>query len=77
MGICLGLQVMVMEYARSVLGLAGASSSEFDPGTEHPVIATMAEQLAIVDGRGDLGGTMRLGAYDAVLTPGTVTRSLP
>jgi len=73
LGICLGLQVMVMEYARSVLGLAGASSSEFDPGTEHPVIATMAEQLAIVDGRGDLGGTMRLGAYDAVLTPGTVT----
>jgi CTP synthase len=73
LGICLGLQVMVMEYARSVLGLAGASSSEFDPGTEHPVIATMAEQLAIVDGQGDMGGTMRLGAYEAVLVPGTVT----
>ena len=72
LGICLGLQVMVMEYARSVLGLAGASSSEFDPGTEHPVIATMAEQLAIVDGKGDLGGTMRLGSYEAVLAPGTV-----
>jgi CTP synthase len=73
LGICLGLQVMVMEYARSVLGLTGASSSEFDPGTEHPVIATMAEQLAIVDGQGDMGGTMRLGAYEAVLVPGTVT----
>ncbi|NLE71940.1 MAG: CTP synthase [Actinomycetales bacterium] len=73
LGLCLGLQVMVMEYARSVLGLAGASSSEFDPGTEHPVIATMAEQLAIVEGDGDMGGTMRLGSYEAVLVPGTVT----
>jgi len=73
LGICLGLQVMVMEYARSVLGLAGASSSEFDPSTEHPVIATMAEQLAIVEGDGDMGGTMRLGSYEAVLVPGTVT----
>jgi CTP synthase len=72
LGICLGLQVMVMEYARTVLGLAGASSSEFDPGTPHPVIATMAEQKAIVEGDGDLGGTMRLGAYDAALTPGSV-----
>ncbi len=63
---------MVMEYARSVLGLADASSSEFDPGTEHPVIATMAEQQAIVEGDGDMGGTMRLGAYEAVLVPGSV-----
>lgn len=73
LGICLGLQVMVMEYARSMLGLAGASSSEFDPGTEHPVVATMAEQLAIVEGDGDMGGTMRLGSYDATIRPGTVT----
>jgi CTP synthase len=73
LGLCLGLQVMVMEYARSVLGLDGASSSEFDAATEHPVIATMAEQRAIVDGEGDMGGTMRLGAYDAVLVPGSVT----
>ncbi|NCT89913.1 CTP synthase [Cellulomonas sp. APG4] len=72
LGICLGLQVMVMEYARTQLGLADASSSEFDPGTEHPVVATMAEQLAIVGGEGDLGGTMRLGGYEAVLTPGSV-----
>jgi CTP synthase len=72
LGLCLGLQVMVMEYARSVLGLTGASSSEFDAAPEHPVIATMAEQKAIVDGAGDMGGTMRLGAYEAVLVPGSV-----
>ena len=72
LGICLGLQVMVMEFARTVLGLEGASSSEFDSETEHPVIATMEEQLAIVDGQGDMGGTMRLGEYKAVLTPGSV-----
>ncbi|WP_407342500.1 CTP synthase [Pengzhenrongella phosphoraccumulans] len=72
LGICLGLQTMVIEYARTVLGLADASSSEFDPETTNPVVATMAEQLAIVDGDGDLGGTMRLGSYAAVLTPGSV-----
>ncbi|UJP41720.1 CTP synthase [Cellulomonas palmilytica] len=72
LGLCLGLQCMVIEYARNVLGLEGASSSEFDDDPAHPVIATMAEQLAIVGGGGDLGGTMRLGAYDAVLTPGSV-----
>ena len=72
LGICLGLQVMVMEYARTVLGLDGASSSEFDPETAHPVVATMEEQLAIVDGDGDMGGTMRLGEYKAVLAPGSV-----
>ncbi len=72
LGICLGLQCMVIEYARNVLGLHGASSSEFDPGTAHPVVATMEEQLAIVGGDGDLGGTMRLGRYDAVLTPGSL-----
>jgi CTP synthase len=64
-GICLGLQCMVIEYARSVLGIADASSSEFDPQTSHPVIATMAEQKAFVEGAGDLGGTMRLGRYAA------------
>ncbi|QAY62381.1 CTP synthase [Xylanimonas allomyrinae] len=71
LGICLGLQSMVIEYARNVLGLADASSTEFDPATAHPVVATMAEQLAIVDGKGDLGGTMRLGGYPAALTPGS------
>ncbi|NYD84517.1 CTP synthase [Cellulomonas oligotrophica] len=72
LGLCLGLQCMVIEYARNVVGLEGASSSEFDPGTGDAVIATMDEQLAIVDGGGDLGGTMRLGAYDARLAPGSV-----
>lgn len=72
LGICLGLQCMVIEYSRNVLGLEGASSSEFDENPAHPVIATMAEQLAIVGGAGDLGGTMRLGAYEARLKPGSV-----
>lgn len=72
LGICLGLQAMVMEYARTVVGLEGASSSEFDPATPHPVVATMEEQRAIVGGAGDLGGTMRLGSYDAVLVPGSI-----
>jgi CTP synthase len=74
LGLCLGLQCMVIEFARNVAGLAGASSSEFDPGNPHPVIATMQEQLAIVSGEGDLGGTMRLGAYPAVLTEGSLVR---
>jgi len=72
LGICLGLQCMVIEFARSELGLTDASSSEFDPGTTNPVVATMAEQRAIVGGAGDLGGTMRLGAYEAVLVPGSI-----
>ncbi len=72
LGLCLGLQCMVIEFARNVAGIEGASSSEFDPGAPHPVIATMAEQLAIVDGEGDLGGTMRLGLYPATLKAGSV-----
>jgi CTP synthase len=72
LGICLGLQSMVIEYARNVLGYTDASSTEFDPESAHPVIATMAEQEAIVGGEGDLGGTMRLGAWDATLVPGSV-----
>ncbi len=72
LGLCLGLQCMVIEYARSVAGIAGASSSEFDPDTQDPVIATMEEQKAYVDGLGDLGGTMRLGSYPAQLKPGSL-----
>ncbi|MFC8191133.1 CTP synthase [Cellulomonas sp. NPDC057328] len=72
LGLCLGLQCMVIEYARNVVGLDEASSTEFEPDSPHPVIATMEEQLAIVGGQGDLGGTMRLGAYDATLVPGSV-----
>ncbi|WP_332662394.1 CTP synthase [Aeromicrobium sp.] len=76
LGLCLGLQCMVIEYARNVAGIEGASSSEFDPQTPHPVIATMAEQLEIVDGAGDLGGTMRLGLYPAKLQPGSIVAEL-
>ena len=72
LGLCLGLQCMVIEAARSLAGLEGASSSEFDPTTPHPVISTMAEQVLAVSGEADLGGTMRLGSYPAILTPGTV-----
>jgi CTP synthase len=72
LGLCLGLQCMVIEYARNVVGLVGASSSEFDPDTEFPVIATMAEQVEIIAG-GDLGGTMRLGLYPAKLAAGSIT----
>jgi CTP synthase len=72
LGLCLGLQCMVIEYARRSAGLDGASSSEFDPQTPLPVIATMAEQHAYVDGAGDLGGTMRLGAYPATLVKGSI-----
>ncbi len=75
LGLCLGLQCMVIEYARTVVGLTGASSSEFDPETEYPVIATMAEQVDIIAG-GDLGGTMRLGLYTAELAPGSITEQL-
>jgi CTP synthase len=75
LGICLGLQCMVIEYARDVVGLAGASSSEFDPDTEFPVIATMAEQVDII-GAGNLGGTMRLGLYEASLAPGSIVEEL-
>ncbi len=72
LGICLGLQAMVIEYARHVAHIAGASSTEFDPHTPAPVIATMDEQKAFVEGAGDLGGTMRLGTYPATLTEGSV-----
>jgi CTP synthase len=67
LGICLGLQVMVVEVARSLAGMMGAHSREFDPETPYPVIDLMEDQRDVVD----LGGTMRLGTYAASLTPGT------
>ncbi len=72
LGLCLGLQCMVIEVARHLAGLTGADSSEFSPATPYPVIATMAEQIAILAGEGDLGGSMRLGAYPAELLAGSV-----
>jgi CTP synthase len=67
LGICLGLQCAVIEIARSVCGLAGANSSEFDPATPHPVIDLLPEQKDVTD----LGATMRLGAQPCYLEPGT------
>jgi len=72
LGLCLGLQCMTIEVARHLAGLDGANSLEFDPVTAHPVIATMADQQDIVAGKGDLGGTMRLGAYPANLVTGSL-----
>ncbi|MCW2821469.1 MAG: synthase, partial [Marmoricola sp.] len=74
LGLCLGLQCMVIEFARQQAGLDKAASTEFDPDALEPVIATMAEQKAFVEGAGDLGGTMRLGLYPAHLKEGSVVR---
>jgi CTP synthase len=68
LGICLGLQCAVVEFARNVCGLEGANSSEFDPATEHPVIDLLPEQKDVTD----LGATMRLGAQPCYLEPGTI-----
>jgi CTP synthase len=72
LGLCLGLQCMVIDVARHLAGLAGANSAEFDPDTPHAVIATMADQLDVVAGERDMGGTMRLGSYPAVLAEGSL-----
>jgi CTP synthase len=72
LGICLGMQVMTIEYARNVLGLAGANSSEMDSSTPHPVIDLMDTQIGITD----MGGTMRLGAYVAVLKPSSMVAAI-
>ncbi len=67
LGICLGMQCMVIEFARDVLGLEGANSTEMDPQTLHPVIDLMEDQKNVVN----MGGTMRLGTYDCTLRPGS------
>ncbi len=71
-GLCLGLQCMVIEAARELAGLHDANSAEFDPRTPHPVISTLADQRDVVAGERDMGGTMRLGSYPAVLRAGSV-----
>ncbi|MGI9540156.1 MAG: CTP synthase [Miltoncostaeaceae bacterium] len=71
LGICLGMQVAVIEFARNVAGMAGANSSEFDPATEHPVIDLLPEQKQIEE----RGGTMRLGADPVHLVEGTMARA--
>jgi len=75
LGLCLGLQCMVIEIARNILGLKRANSAEFDPDTDAPVIATMASQVKIVNGEADMGGTMRLGLYKAILAKGSIVES--
>ena len=70
LGLCLGLQVMVVEYARNVLGLEGANSSEIEPNTPYPVIDIMADQRSVTD----KGGTMRLGVYPCILQEGSLAR---
>ena len=72
LGLCLGLQCMVIEAARHLAGISGANSAEFDPTTKNPVIATMAGQEKIVAGDGDMGATMRLGLYKAKLQKGSI-----
>ena len=68
LGLCLGMQVMTIEFARHVLGLADANSTEFNAATPHPVIDLMTDQREVTD----KGGTMRLGAYYAVLAPDSI-----
>ncbi len=72
LGLCLGLQCAVIEFSRSVLGLADANSTEFDPSSPHPVIDLMSSQEDVED----MGGTMRLGLYAAKLEEGSTVRGL-
>jgi CTP synthase len=72
LGLCLGLQCMTIDAARNLAGLDGANSLEFDERAPYPVISTMADQEDIVAGKGDLGGTMRLGTYPAKLIAGSI-----
>ena len=72
LGLCLGLQCMVIEAARNLAGLAGANSLEFDEDTPNPVVSTMADQVDVVSGDRDMGGTMRLGSYPAELLEGSI-----
>ena len=72
LGLCLGLQCMVIEAARNLAGIKDANSAEFKSDSGTPVIATMDDQKEIVAGSGDMGGSMRLGLYRATLTPGSI-----
>ncbi|MGW4422424.1 CTP synthase [Streptosporangium sp. NPDC004631] len=76
LGLCLGMQCIVIEAARNLAGIEDAGSSEFDVETTHPVISTMADQEDVVSGERDMGGTMRLGLYPAKLTEGSLARRL-
>jgi len=75
LGLCLGLQCMVIEYSRNVVGIESATSSEFEPEAKNHVIATMAEQVELLD-KSEMGGTMRLGLYEAKLEKGSLVQKL-
>ena len=72
LGLCLGLQMMVIEIARNKAGISDANSTEFDEKTKNPVISTMASQKEIVAGKADMGASMRLGLYEAILEKDSV-----
>jgi CTP synthase len=82
LGICLGMQLAIIEYARNVLALKGANSTEFDRATHHPVIALITEWQdlergqQVRDEKSDLGGSMRLGAQEARLVPGSLAQAI-
>ncbi|MFM2069710.1 MAG: hypothetical protein RLZZ584_4619, partial [Pseudomonadota bacterium] len=82
LGICLGMQVATIEYARHMAGLADANSTEFEPDTKHPVIALIDEwqdadgSIQKRDASSDLGGTMRLGAQSSDVKPGTIAHGI-
>ncbi|CAB4780909.1 unannotated protein [freshwater metagenome] len=76
LGLCLGLQCMVIEAARNLAGIEGANSAEFAPESKAPVIATMTDQVDIVAGSADMGGTMRLGSFPASLLEGSIVAKL-
>jgi CTP synthase len=82
LGICLGMQLAIIEFARNVVGLSGAHSTEFDPQTPHPVIALITEwhtregQTELRTAESDLGGTMRLGGQECALAEGSVVRAI-
>jgi CTP synthase len=71
LGLCLGMQIAVIEFARNVCGLAGANSTEFDPDSPHPVIDIMPDQVGV-----EMGGTMRLGSYPCRMAPGTLAAEI-
>jgi CTP synthase len=72
LGLCLGLQCMVIEAAKNMAGITDANSAEFSPESGTHVVATMEDQKSIVAGSGDMGATMRLGLYKADLVPGSI-----
>ena len=76
LGLCLGLQMMVIEIARNIGGISDANSTEFDEKTKNPVISTMASQKDIVAGKADMGGSMRLGLYEAILEKDSLVASI-